>query len=77
MNKKYFICDFCITPCNEPHCVTNDPDFEPKNMKIKEKIKLNKEDLPKKRLPTAPPSRRHKSKKDYDRKKEKKVNTED
>lgn len=28
---------------------------------------------PKKRIPTAPPSKRHKSKKDYDRKKEKKV----
>lgn len=36
-------------------------------------IKIKKEDLPKKRIPIPPPSRRHKSKKDYDRKKNKEI----
>ena len=40
----------------------------------KEKIIVK---IPKKRKPIAPPSIKHKSKKDYDRKKEKKVNTDE
>lgn len=58
------ICDFCTDPCGNEHCYTTESN---KN----NKIKIKKEDLPKPRIPTAPPSRRHKSKKDYDRRKEK------
>ena len=39
-------------------------------------IKIKKEDLPKKRLPIPPPGKRHKSKKDYDRKKNNKIEKE-
>jgi hypothetical protein len=60
MTKKKETCDFCTVPCKNSHCYTNE-----------NKIKIKKENLPKTRKPIAPPSKRHKSKKDYDRKKEK------
>lgn len=41
--------------------------------KIIGKIKILKKDFPKPRLPIALPNKKHKSKKDYDRKKSKKV----
>jgi hypothetical protein len=37
------------------------------------KIKINKKDLPKKRIPIAPPNQPHKDKSKYDRKKNKKI----
>lgn len=41
---------------------------------VRMKIIIKKEDLPKPRLPIAPPNQKHKTKKSYDRKRDKKNN---